>query len=110
MARPMSTSLAEGQSINRPSLFLGTNFSYWKARMKIYIQAIDYHLWQDILKGPQIILIGVDGIDISKPKEDWDDNDMKMRELNAKAMNVLYCTLDSAEFNQISTCSTMKKI
>ena len=70
MANPMSTSLVEGQSINRPSLFSSTNFPYWKASMKIYIQAIDYHLWKVILKEPQISLIRVDGIDIPKLEED----------------------------------------
>ena len=106
----MSTSLAEGQSTNRPPLFLSTNFPYWKARMKIYIQAVDYHLWKVILKGSQFFLIRVDGIDIPKPEEDWDDNDMRVGELNGKAMNVLYCALDSIEFNQIFTCSIAKKI
>ena len=78
--------------------------------MKIYVQAVDYHLWKVILKGPQIPLIKVDGIDIPKPEEDWDDNDMKLGELNAKAMNVLYCALDSTKFNRIFTCSTAKEI
>ena len=109
MANPMSTSLAEGQSTNRPLLFSGTNFPYWKARIKIYIQAIDYHLWKVILKGPQISSIKIDGIDIPKPEEDWDDNDMRMGKLNAKEINVLYCTLNSIEFNRIFTYSTAKK-
>ena len=104
MAHPMSTSLAEGQSTNRPSMFIGVNFLHWKARIKIYIQIVDYHLWNVIYKEPQILIIRVDGIDILKPEEDWDDNDIKMEKLNAKAMNVLYCALDSTEFNQIFTC------
>ena len=79
MAHPISTSLAEGQSTNRPPLFTDTNFPYWKARIKIYIQAVDYHLWKVIHKGPQISTIRVDGNDIPKLEEDWDDNDMKMR-------------------------------
>ena len=58
------------------------------------------------MNGPQIPLIKVNGIDIPKPEEDWDDNDMRMGELNAKAMNVLYCALDSTEFNRISTCTS----
>ena len=78
--------------------------------MKIYIQATNYHLWRVILKGPQIFLIRVNGIDILKPKEDWDDNDMRMGELNTKAMNVLYCALDSTEFNRISMCTITQKI
>ena len=110
MAHPMSTSLVEGQSTNKPSLFPSTNFPYQKARIKIYIQAVDYHLWKVILKGPQISSIKIDSIDILKPKEDWNDNDMRMRKVNAKAMNVLYYALDSTEFNRISTYSTAKKI
>ena len=102
----MSTLLAEGQSTNRPPLFSSTNFSYWKGRMKIYIQVVNYHLWRVILKEPQIPLIRVNGIDIPKSKEDWDDNDMRMEELNAKVMNILYCVFDSTKFNQIFTCTT----
>ena len=67
--------------------------------MKIYIQAIDYHLWKVIIKRSQILTIRVNDIHIPKPEEDWDDNDIKIEELNAKAMNVLYCALDSIEFN-----------
>ena len=106
----MSTSLAEGQSTNRPPLFFDTNFSYRKARMKIYIQAVNYHSWRVIVNGPQILLVRVNGMDIPKPEEDWDDNDMKMGELNAKAMNVLYYALDSTEFSRISTCTTAQEI
>ena len=34
----------EGQSTSRPRYFDGTNYTYWKARMKIYLQSIDYEL------------------------------------------------------------------
>ena len=33
-----------------------------------------------------------------------------MAQLNAKAMNILYCALDANEFNCISTCISAKKI
>ena len=105
----MSTSLVEGQSTNRPPLFSGINFSYWKARMRIYIQTIVYHLWKVILKGSQILLVKVNSIDVPKLEEDWDDNDMRMEKLNAKAMNILYCALEVNEFNRISTCNLAKK-
>ena len=35
---------------------------------------------------------------------------MKKAELNAKAMNLLYCALDPNEFNRISTCNSAKEI
>ena len=44
-------------------------------------------------------MIRVNDIDIPKLEEDCDDNDMRMRELNAKSMNVLYCALDLTKFN-----------
>ena len=78
--------------------------------MKIFIQSIDFQLWKVIMKGPYIPTINVDGVDIPKPEEDWDDQEMKKGELNAKAMNLLYCALDPNEFNQISTCNSAKKI
>ena len=74
--------------------------------MKIYIQAIDFHMWKVILKGPQILTIRIDGIDVPKLEEDWNDNDMRMEELNAKVMNILYCAFDSIEFNRIFTFTT----
>ena len=63
-----------------------------------------------IIKGPHIPTIKVDGNDISKSKEDWDKLDMKLIELNAKSMNVLYYALDANEFNRISTYILAKKI
>ena len=75
------------------------NYGYWKARMKIFIQSIDFQLWKVIMKGPYIPTINVDGVDMPKPEEDWDDQEMKKGELNAKAMNLLYCAIDPNEFN-----------
>ena len=78
--------------------------------MKIYIQAVDFQLWKIIWKGAHTPTKNVDGVDIPKPEEEWEDQEMKMGELNAKAMNLLYCALDANEFNQISTCTSAKEI
>ena len=93
MAIQMSASLVEGQSTNRPPLFNGTNYTYWKACMHIYIQELDYQLWRVIIKGPHTPTIKVDDSEIFKPEEDWDEHDMRMIELNAKVMNILYYVL-----------------
>ena len=94
----------------RPPFFNGTNYTFWKTRMRIYIQSISYHLWKIIVSGPHIPSILVNGISIPKLEEDWDENDIKQSEINAKAMNLLYCALDPSEFNRISTCMSAKKI
>jgi len=35
----------EGHSIQRPPLFDGSNYNYLKCRMKIYLQSLNYELW-----------------------------------------------------------------
>ena len=45
-----------------------------------------------------------------KSECDWDELDKRMAQLNAKAMNVLYCTLSVNEFSRISSCATTKEI
>ena len=110
MATQVGTSLAEGQSTNRPPLFNGSNYTYWKARMKIFIQALNYDMWSIIVNGPHTPTKIIDGVESAKSEKEWDEVDKKMAQLNAKAMNVLYCALDANEFNRISTCSSAKEI
>ncbi len=110
MATPFNNVPAEGQATNRPPLFNGPNYSYWKTRMRILVQAQDYALWRAIIKGPHEPSHIVNGVQVPKPEEDWDENDSKMVQLNARAMNTLYCALDVNEFNKVSTCSSAKEI
>ncbi|XP_057990597.1 uncharacterized protein LOC131172979 [Hevea brasiliensis] len=78
------TPLAEGHSIIRPPLFNGSNYSFWKVRMRKFIQSIDR---QRIVKGPEIPL-----------------------ELHADALNILHCALDVTEYNRISSCTSVKEV
>ena len=110
MGASISPSLVEGQSTNRVSLFNDTKYTYWKAHMKIFIQAQDYDIWNVIVKDPHTPTIKIDGKDIPKPKEDRDELDMKLIELNRKVINILYCALDANEFNKIFTYIFTKKI
>ena len=106
MTTLVSTSLVEGQSTNRPPLFNGTCYNYWKARMRIYIQAVDYELWRVISNGPKFPR---DKEGMLKDEKEWDSADLKLMSLNSKAMNVLYFALDSNEFNRVSGCDTANK-
>ena len=63
--------------------------------MRIFIQAQDYDMWNVIMMGPHTSTIIVDGISIFKPKKNWDEH--KQAQLHAKAINILYCTLDANE-------------
>jgi hypothetical protein len=35
----------EGSSTNKPPLFNGTNFSFWKVRMRTYIMYLGVDVW-----------------------------------------------------------------
>ena len=103
-------SCQEGQSSNRPPLFNGLNYSYWKTRMRIFIQASEFKLWTMIVNGPHTPSKLINNVSIPKPESEWDEYDERMAQLNAKAMNLLYCALSTSEFNRISTCTFAKEI
>jgi hypothetical protein len=42
----------QGTSSNRPPLFDGVNYGFWKIKLKIHAQAIDPRLWTVITEGP----------------------------------------------------------
>ena len=102
--------MGEGQSCNRPPLFNGQNYTYQKARMHIFVQAIDYEIWSIITTSLHCPIKSIDGISTLKPKRVQNEQDKTLTQLNAKAMNVLYCALDANEFNQISICTSTKEI
>ena len=43
---------AEGASINRPPIFGGVNYAFWKIRMKIFMKSIDMGIWDAVVNGP----------------------------------------------------------
>ena len=78
MATQVGASLAEGQSTNRPPLFNGSNYTYWKAQIKIFIQALDYDMWSIIVNGPHTPTKIIDGMESTKLEKEWDEVDKKM--------------------------------
>ena len=65
--------------------------------MAIFLKSIDFAVWK-IVEHPY-----------TSPSADyslWSDEEKKMANLNAKAMNALYCAIDQNEFNRISICES----
>jgi len=76
-----------------------------------YIQAEDYELWMLIKNGPHILVkVKEDGITVKKKPEEFDSNDFKMMEKNAKAKKLLYFGLGLDECTHISECESTKDI
>jgi len=47
----------ECASINRPPLFCGVNYQFWKVRMKSFIESIEKGIWDAIKNGSFIPMI-----------------------------------------------------
>ncbi|KAK9180667.1 hypothetical protein WN944_023800 [Citrus x changshan-huyou] len=53
MATQNDSTFREGQSTIRPPFFDGNDYPYWKTMMRIYLQALDYEIWEVIRKAFQ---------------------------------------------------------
>ena len=102
----------EGRSTVRPPLFKGTNFSYWKNAMQIFIESTDMELWEIVNNGPYTVpkIKNDKGEDIDKPKDQYTSTDWEKLTKNSRAKHILYCGLDANEYNRISACETAKQI
>ncbi|GAV74119.1 DUF4219 domain-containing protein [Cephalotus follicularis] len=90
---------SEGSSITRPPFFDGNNYSFWKTRMTIFLQSLDYQLWHIVVNGPRMPTRTIEGVVSLKPENEYNDNDFKMLQLNSKAKHVLFCAVGPNEFN-----------
>ena len=92
-----SSQFKEGHSTQRPPLFDGSNYNYWKCRMKIYLQSLNYELW-NIVEAPYTKL--------TTHYNTWSDDQKKNANLDAKAI----CALTKEEFNRVSTATSANQI
>ncbi|KEH37402.1 uncharacterized protein [Medicago truncatula] len=108
----MDTTIVEGRSISKPPYFDGTttNCTEWKERIKIFIQSVDFDLWLVIKNGPNIPKIMIDGIASEKSEDEFNGEDKKNVELEAKAKNILCCALNPDDLKRISSCQTAKEM
>ncbi|KAH9801446.1 hypothetical protein KPL71_001040 [Citrus sinensis] len=111
MATQNDSTFREGQSTTRPPYFDGNDYPYWKTRMRIYLQALDYEIWEIVNDGPFMPSTKNEvGEDIPKPSRDWNDFEKRKASLNSKAMNALFCALDKKEFHRVSSCESANEI
>ncbi|KAL2330563.1 hypothetical protein Fmac_018144 [Flemingia macrophylla] len=100
---------AEGASINRPPLFCGDNYPFWKVRMKIFMESVHRSIWQAVVTDYRVPTKIVNEKEIEKPFEDWDQNEIRRAENDAKALNIIHFAFNSDEFFRISACTTSKE-
>ena len=90
----------KGQSLIIPPLFDGTNYAYWKVRMRAFLQSLDEKVWQAVEIG------------WTKPKEapaDQDEAKIKAGNFNSRPLNALFSAVTNEEFKNISSTETAKE-
>jgi hypothetical protein len=86
----------EGTSASKPPLFDGTNFSFWKIRMRTYLMALGADVWDVVETG------------YTKPVVLANKDDKLEFSFNAKGMNAILNGLAEAEFVKVMHLDTAK--
>ena len=80
-----------GQSLIIPPLFDGTNYAYWKVRMRAFLQSLDEKVWYAIEIG------------WTKPKEapaDRDEAKIKAANFNSRTLNALFSAVTNEDLRR----------
>jgi hypothetical protein len=88
----------EGNSTNKAPLFNGTNFAFWKFRMRTYIMALGADVWDVVETGyvkPVVLANKDDKLEFS---------------FNTKAMNAILSGLAEAEFVRVMHLGAAKEM
>ena len=91
----------QSQSLNAPPYFDGSNYAFWKVRMKAFLCSIDEAVW--------------DAVEIgwTKPeaaKSTWDKAALAASNANSKALNAIFCSMSSNDFHWISHITIAKEV
>ncbi|XP_070017213.1 uncharacterized protein [Nicotiana sylvestris] len=82
-----------GMHIRRHSPFDGHHYDEWKMRMKMFLHATNFDLWIIVNHGPITpTKVDSEGNKSLKREEDYDAEDRKMIQKNAKTKDLLYGT------------------
>ena len=100
----------EGASINRPPLFSGVNYQFWKIQMKIFIESLDRGIWDAIVNGPYIPKTVIDGTAVDKPWSEWSAEESRRAQFDCIAKNIVTSALNIDEFFRVSQCSSAKEM
>lgn len=100
---------------NKPPLCNKDKFANWKIRMQAYMDAIDEDLFETILNGPYIPTKLAPTADdpnrtAVKLRTEWTDTEKKAVQLDKKAKNILFMSLEDELFENVVNCKTAKEI
>ena len=82
----------KSQSLNAPLFFNGSNYAFWKVRMRAFLCIIDESVWDSVENGwtrPEVA------------KSTWNKEALTVANANSKALNVIFYGVSPDEFHRI---------
>jgi hypothetical protein len=58
-------------SINILLSFNGEGYCYWKGKMEIFIEGVDFDIWDVVVNAPFILTHLVNNVVVNKPRSIW---------------------------------------
>ena len=80
-------------------VFDGTDYPYWKNRMRMHLEVIDVNLWYVIKNGVPNTAAGVTPADVKK-----------FVQLDTTAKNIIYGHLTKGQYGRVSALETVKLV
>ena len=88
------------QSLNAPPYFDGSNYAFWKVRMRAFLCSIDEVVWD-------AVEIGWTKLEVAKST--WAKATLAASNATSKALNTIFCGVSSNEFHWISHITVAKE-
>ena len=99
--------MKEGFSINKPSLFKGIKYDYWKEHMIAYFESIHIDLWDVVENGDYV---PYDNQANEIPRGQWMEEQKLRFQLNSKAQKVMLCVLSEEEYTMVHSLRSDKQM
>ena len=91
----------QSQSLNAPPYFDGSNYAFWKVRMKAFLCSIDESIWD---------AVDVGWTRLEAAKSTWDKTALAVANANSKALNAIFCGVSPDDFHRISHITIAKEV
>ena len=90
----------QSQSLNAPPYFDGSNYAFWKVRMRAFLCSIDESVWD---------AVDIGWIRPEEAKSTWDKAALAASNANSKALNTIFYGVSPNEFQRISHITIAKE-
>ncbi|XP_060961015.1 uncharacterized protein LOC133031514 [Cannabis sativa] len=98
----------EGGSTSRPPMLEGSNYPYWKTKMRAFLKAVDERVWMAVAEGWSPPTVTDEEGDKIKKSSEWTTDEMERANFNSKALHALFNAVSTNQLKVISNCEVAK--